>query len=117
MRSGNLGRNREILEAFDDLICWFRSEGLLERYYDPLCRLAMEHVLLAASVRVARIDPKAPLLKEIEAYMREHFPNYHKNPYYSWFSMEHKLLLALIRMGRYDLVRLLFRLKDRGKET
>lgn len=113
MRSGNLERNREILDAFEDILSWFAEHGLEKTYRDQLCRLAVEHVLLAASVRVARIDPKAGLLKEFSDFIQTNFPDYRENPYYSQFSMQHKLLLFLIRLRRYDVVDLLFRLKDR----
>lgn len=50
MRSGNVDRNREILDAFDDLLSWFQEQKLLNVYYPILCRLCMDHVYLAASV-------------------------------------------------------------------
>ncbi len=115
MRSSNPERNREILEAFDDILHWFEQQGLLERYRSELCRLAVDHILLAASVRVARLDPKAPLLGQLREYMEEHFPDYRENPYLPELSGQHRLLLKLIGARRYRLVRLLFRLKDGGK--
>ena len=76
MRSSNLERNREILLAFEDVRTWFRDHGLLQAYYKELCRLAVDHIQLAATVRVARMDPKSPLLGEFAAYIQEHFPDY-----------------------------------------
>lgn len=111
MRSGSVARNREILEAFDDILAWFRAKNLLPLYQEPLCRLAVDHILLAATVRVARVQPASPLLAEFSAYMEEHFPNYAKNPYLSQLPSLHKLLLFLIRRKQYRLVALLFRLK------
>lgn len=113
MRSGDVERNREILDAFDDILAWFRGNGLYERYENELCRLAVDHILLAASVRVARADPKSPLLGAFSAYMEEHFPNYLRNPYLSRLPGLHKLLLKLLRGGHYQTVRLLFSLKER----
>ena len=111
MRNGNLERNREILLAFDDLLSWFQERELFEQNRDALCRLAVDHILLAASVRVARVDPRSPLLGEFTAYMAAHFPDYAKNPYLSQLPFLHKLLLPLIRGRHYRLVRLLFTLK------
>ena len=112
MHSANLARNREILDAFDDLQSWFRDNGLLDRYRPELTRLAVDHILLAATVRVARVDPKHPLLQEFEAYMAKYFPDYGTNPYLPQLPMLHKLLVILIRNRRYGMVKLLFRLKD-----
>ncbi len=117
MRSSNPMRNREILEAFDDILSWFEQQGLRERYGDELCRLAVDHILLAATVRVARADPKAELLGQFSQYMQTHFPNWRKNPYLSQLSASHKLLLKLIGAKQYRLVSALFRWKDGGKNA
>lgn len=111
MNSGFLERNQEILEAFDDILCWFEAQGLLERYRSELTRLAVDHILLAATVRVARMDPGHPLLERFAGYMDEHFPDYLSNPYLGQLSGLHKLLLKLIRGKHYRTIRLLFRLK------
>lgn len=112
MRSDNLQRNREILDAFDDLLCWFTQQGLKEQYTQQLCRLAVDHIVLAATVRVARLNPKSDLLKDFEQYMACNFPDYWNNATIGELSMLHKVLLVLIRHRQYSLVKLLFRLKD-----
>lgn len=111
MRSSNIERNREILLAFDDVLGWFREQGLLQAYRKELCRLAVDHVLLAATVRVARLDPKSHLLHEFTDYMQKNFPDYEQNPYISDLPRLHKWLLKLIRKRRYRLIRFLFWLK------
>ncbi len=111
MNSASLSRNREILDAFDDLMGWFRDQGLYKIYKNQLTRLAVDHILLAATVRVARQDPKHPLMGEFAAYMEENFPDYRKTPLLSQLSPLHKLLLKLIRARRFGLIRLLFRIK------
>ena len=111
MRSGNVLRSREIIDAFEDILEWFGSHGLRQSYEKELCRLAVDHVLLAATVRVARVDPHSGLLRDFSNYMRANFPNYRQNPYLENLSRSHKLLLKLIEGGRYGLIALLFRLK------
>lgn len=111
MNSGKVERCAEILEAFDDILDWFKSRNLWETYRNELTRLAVDHVLLAATVRVARVDPKSGLLPRFGAYMDEHFPGYQSNGYLAQLPALHKLLLRLIRMRQYGLIRLLFRIK------
>lgn len=113
MNSGKVERNGEILEAFDDVLGWFEQEGLLETYRKELTRLAVDHILLAATVRVARLDPKHPLLAQFADYMEKHFPGYHANEYLARLPGLHKLLVKLIKAGQYRMIQLLFRLKDR----
>jgi glycosyltransferase involved in cell wall biosynthesis len=111
MNSGNVLRSREILWAFDDVLAWFREQGLEEKYRSELCRLAVDHILLAAVVRVSRVDPKSELLPELLAYMDEHFSDYKNNPYVPQLSALHKLLLKLSQRRKFGLIRLLFQLK------
>ena len=109
MRSSNVKRSREILDAFDDILQWYRERGLLERYRDELCRLAVDHIQLAAVVRVIRQDPHSPLIAEFVSYMYTNFPQWQKNPYVEQLPGKHKLLLKLIAKKRYLLIALLFK--------
>ena len=114
IRSGNVERNREILDAFDDILGWFDAENLRDGYASELERLAIDHIVLAATVRVARLDPKHPLLAEFSAYMERHFPNCYGNDYAAQLPGLHKLLLKLVKGKHYRVIQLLFRLKDRS---
>lgn len=111
MRSSNVERNREILLAFEDVLDWFREHGLLQHYRKELCRLAIDHLYLAATVRVARLDPKNHLLYDFSDFMQQEFPGYLDNPYIPDLSRLHKLLLKLVERRRYRLIRFLFWLK------
>lgn len=111
MNSASLSRNREILDAFEDILGWFRQQGLYETYRDQLTQLAVEHILLAATVRVARQDPGHPLLGEFAAYLQTNFPGWETHPCLGNLSPLHRLLVVLIRGRHYKTVRLLFRLK------
>ena len=111
MSNQNLTRNREIIEAFDDILSWYRENGLLDQYKTELTALTAEHVLLAASVRVARIDPHHPLLPALRAYTDKAFPDWASNPYLRRLSKPKALALRLIRGGHYKVLSRLFRLK------
>lgn len=111
MNNEKLKRNREILEAMDDILSWYEKLGLLETYHDELEALTIQHVLLAASTRVARYDPKHPLLLEFYDYTQTHFPDWRKNPYTKQLPGTKRLALALIRHRAYGTLRLLFKLK------
>ena len=112
-RNKNVARNREILDAFDDLLGYYRDNNLFERYRDELCRLAIDHIFLAASVRVLLIDPKHPLLGEFYGYMRRYFPEFEKNRYVPQLPRAKKLAFRLLLHRRYRLLAVLFRAKNR----
>ena len=104
---------REILLAFDNLLAYFRDQGLLERYRWELCYLTVHHVYLAASVRVLQIDRHNPLLGEFRDYLARWFPDWRQCSYLSRMSRAHRLLLTLLDKRLYGLAALLFRLKNR----
>ena len=111
-RQGDPARNRQLISAFDDLIGWYQDADLYAQYENELAQLAVEHLMLACSVRVLRADPSNPLLEEIRAYMLEHFPGYDQNPYIRLLSKPQKLALRLLQRRQYRAVRALFSLKE-----
>ena len=74
-RNTNTARNAELFTAFDNLLDWYRENGLFERYYNVLSRLAVDHVLLAALVMTppstvrSVILPKLFQVLPLKAYM------------------------------------------------
>lgn len=112
-RNKNVARNHEIIDAFDDLLGWYKQNGLFEMYQPQLCRLAVDHIFLAASVRVLMTDPKHPLLKEFNQYLYQHFPHFTTNRYLSDLPKPKKLAYHLLLKKQYRLLRLLFLAKDK----
>lgn len=111
MNSAQLARNREILDALEDVLGWYRERGLFERYRRELEYLTVFHVYLTASVRVLRADPGHPLLEELRAFTQREFPGWRENPYLPRMGRKRRLLLALLEKRMYRAVGLLFRLK------
>lgn len=111
MRSDQVTRNREILDAFDDLLPWFREQRLWETYEDVLCRLCIDHVYIAASIRVLRCDIRHPLLEEFHQYLQTHFPGYRDNPYLAQLPTLKRLAFRLLEGRHYRVLELLFRIK------
>ena len=107
----DMPRNRDILPAFADILDWFEAEGLTKTYYDELCALTVQHVLLAASVRVCRIDPSSEILGELRAFTEQRFPDWRENPYSRSLPRLKRLALWLVERKRYRLIRTLFNLK------
>ncbi|MBQ7779396.1 MAG: glycosyltransferase family 2 protein [Clostridia bacterium] len=111
MHSANLDRSREIIDAFEDLLGWYREKGLFEQYKEVLCRLCIEHVYLTASVRVLRGDRKHPLLKEFADYLKRNFPDYKKADL-SFLPAARRLVFRLLEWKQYALIMLLFKIKS-----
>lgn len=114
MRSENAERNRDMIRTFEDVLQWLEQRGLRRPYEQELCALAVEHLYLAASVRVARADPGAPLLEDMRRFMEDTFPDYGKNPYVRRMSRSRKIALRLVEHRQWKLLRLLFSWKEKA---
>ncbi len=111
MNSGNVERNGEIIDAFDDLLPYFREKGLFEKYRDELCFLTLFHVYLTASARVIRLDRKQALIPRFRSYLEAQFPDYRRNKYLNDLTRNQKIILFLLERKLYYPIELLFRLK------
>lgn len=111
MRSGNVERNREIIEAFDDISSWFSNNGLYEKYRRELCTLACEHMYIAASVRVLRVDRKSPVLKELRERFESEYPDHKVSIDKRHFSKMQMLCYRLLNARAYRTLALLFKIK------
>lgn len=109
MRNGNIRRNREIMEAVDDILLWFQEHDLYERYAEELCQLTVLHILIMSTVRVAKIDRKSELLDEYVDYVQEHFPEYRRNRYIANMKNSRKLALFLAEHRWFGLLSMIYR--------
>lgn len=109
----NVDRNHQILEALEDLISYFKENNLFEAYRDELCQMTIDHVLIAATVRVVRCDRDHPLVGEFRDYVETTFPDYRSNPYLPTLPRSKRLAYRLILRKQYRLLASLFSWKDK----
>jgi hypothetical protein len=100
-----------LLSAFQDLTDWYTRQGLRRKYDAQLCALAVEHLLMATTVRVCKANPGDGLLEEIRCFMREYYPRWRESAAVEGMTGLRKLALKLIEYRRYRLLGWLFRLK------
>ena len=111
MNNKNSGRNVEILYAYDDILSWYKERGFYESRQKELCFQAVQHILLAATVRVLLIDRKHPLVADFRRYMEENFTDFADNPYLCLLDKNKQLIYRLLLKKRYRSVLWLFRIK------
>ena len=112
MNNTQLERNREIIDAIDDVFSFFEERGLKEKYYDELSFLALFHVLISASSRIIRKDLKNPLLKEFSNYTKTFAKEIKQNKYFNSMSQSRRLLFEMIYHKRYKLAAACLVIKD-----
>lgn len=111
MNNKNSERNVEILYAFDDILSWFREKELYDTYRNELTFLAIEHILIAATVRVLQIDRKHHLIKDFRDYMQKNFPDFETNKHLPLLDKNKQLIYKLILKKRYRTINTIFKLK------
>ena len=111
MNTADPERNRHMLTAVGDLLDWYEARELRGKYEAQLCEIAIEHLLMAATVRVAKAAPHAPLLKEIRRFMERRFPEWRHNPCIGQMPALRRFALYLIEHRHYRLLGWLFRMK------
>lgn len=111
MNNKNIERNAEILQAFDDILGWYASHSFLEAHREELTFQAVQHILLAATVRVLLINRKHHLVEDFRAYMEQHFSDFRNNKYLPLLDKNKQLIYRLLLKKRYRTVRMIFQMK------
>lgn len=112
MHNSNIGRVAEIIDAVDDVMCYYQEHDLYDSYMQELEFIAVYHLLISASVRVIKSDRKNPILLTLHEYVSTKFPHYCKNKYLSLLSHKEKVILALTGRKMYRTLKFILKLND-----
>lgn len=108
----NPERNRDVLLGTDELLRYFRENDVSPERLAELEYLAVEHVLINATLRVNSIDRKHALQREIKQYMDDRFPHWRKNSYLSYLPTKKQRLLKLIDQEKYGMLYLRYHCRN-----
>lgn len=115
MTGSNLKKNLDILDAFDDIILYYKQTKIYNKFENEIEFLAIEHILIACTSRVLRnskiFDIKANVFPYLN-YMSSNFANYETNSYIDKLSFNNKLFLNLVLKNKFYILRILLRIKD-----
>ena len=117
MNNKNYRRNLEVIEAFEDLLGWFREQGAYETYKDALEFLVIEHVAVSGIARVAMGKGKErnEVIAKLQEYLAS-FENLYDNPYLKSQARNRKIVLWCNRHGWYWATKLLLGAKQATKK-
>jgi glycosyltransferase involved in cell wall biosynthesis len=113
MNSMGSKRNVEIIDAFDEVIAFYKQKNVYEQYVDEIEFLAIEHMYIATLVRLIRAKDKEQWKKIREAFV-ERFPNYKKNQYLCRLERGRKFIYVLLNVKFNFIIRMLFALKEKN---
>ena len=117
MNNKNYRRNLEVIEAFQDLLGWFREQGAYETYKDALEFLVIEHIAVSGVARVAMGKGKErnEVIAKLQEYLAS-FENLYDNPYLKGQARNRKIVLWCNRHGWYWATKLLLGAKQATKK-
>ena len=109
----NIDRNKDILVCTDSLLHHFREKNLSAQLMEQFEFVAIEHILLHATLRVNSIDRRSSVQQQLLRYMQEHFPNFPHNPYRSILTRRQQKLLSCIEKAQYMRLNLMWEQRNR----
>lgn len=112
MNNRNFRRNLEVIEAFEDLLSYFREQGAYDTYQDALEFLVIEHVAVAGVSRVAmgKGGERNEVIAKLQEYLASFDDLYH-NSYLKTQARNRKIVLWCNRHGWYWATKLLLSAK------
>jgi len=112
MNNSNSERNLEIIEVFEDLISYYKTEKKYEQFKNELDFLVLDHIAVSTVTRVILSGSKNKnyIIKKLFDYLNR-FESIYSNPYIKTMSTNRKIILWLNRHKFYLLTEILMKLK------
>lgn len=115
MTGSSVDKNLDIISAFDDVIDYYKKENIYNIFEKEIEYLVVEHVLLAAVVRVLSLSSINNMKNNIKPYIdyvETNFKDYIRNPYISNLGLNKKTILFLVNHRMYFALKLLIDLRN-----
>ena len=117
MNNTNIKRNLELLQAFNEMIYYFKKHNIYESKYDEIEFVAIYHIYITAITRVinikANIKLKKAIIKEFVKYMKVNFKGFKKNKYIKNLDINKKIIYQIINLRLYLLISIIFKMKEK----
>lgn len=113
MNNNNVKRNLEIIDAFKDVIDYFKDCGSYASFKNELEFLVIEHIAVAAVTRVAQgaSEDRKDVLQKLNDYLNG-FEGLYTNPYLKSQERNRKIILWLNKHKLYGATKLIMKLKS-----
>ena len=114
MNNKNLNRNYEIIEAFEDIIDYFKEQNYYDEFYDEINFLGIQHIYIAAAVRVILNSKNNEIRKNLDPlndYFSQNFSL--KSKYIYLLDKNKRIVYFLLKHKMYRLIKFIFRMKEK----
>lgn len=117
MNNSNIAKNLDILLAFNEMIEYYQKNQKYVEVYPELEFLALYHIYIASITRVLLSSgdkkKKKEVIFKLREYMNNKFPTFKNNQYKKYMSKNKKLVYHLINMKLYNIIKMLFNIKEK----
>jgi glycosyltransferase involved in cell wall biosynthesis len=114
MNNSNALRNLEIIEAFEDLIAYYKQKKVYDDFKAEFEFLILDHIAIATVTRVllSNSAEKASVIGKIEEYVAR-FDNIYQNKYIPTLSSNKRFIAKLNKNKLYFLTALCMKIKNK----
>ncbi len=113
MHTKNFDDFNDNFTVIDELITWFKSKEIYDKYYDELCYYTFSYLLYSTSINILKHQSYAPILNKLVAYTNTKFPKWSNNKYLKEASTKKRVTLFLLKKRLYFVPFLLWKLKPK----
>ena len=121
MNNSNIEKNLDIIKSFEILKNNISKKNVNKKLEEELEFLCLDHVYLFSSVRVIKIKDsykrKKEVLNKLKEYIKSNYPNYKKNKYIKTLSTKRKIIFYLLNLKLYNIIYLIFFIKEKQKKV
>ncbi len=116
MNNSNATKNLEIIDAFEDLISYYKEKNVFEKFKEEFYFLIISHISIAGMTRVLLCNnkEKKSVIKKLEEYLSS-FDNLYQNKYIPTLDSNKRLILKFNKNKLYFLTTLCMKLKNKLK--
>ena len=114
MNNNNILKNLDILASFDSILKYVNEHKDNEKYLSEIEYLAINHIYIAAIVRVINAKStsnKNEIINKLITYMNDNFSNFNNNKYLYLLDRNKKIIYNLIGAKKYHIIKLIFTVK------
>ncbi len=112
MNNKNISKNYQIIDAFDDIINYYKENNLYDEFKEEINFLAIDHIFISASVRIIINSGKKELKENLTPILEYFNKNFNiKNKYVNMLDRNKKIIYTLLKHKMYNFVKFIFKIK------
>lgn len=117
MNNSNINRNLELIQAFDEMISYFKKKNIYDDVYEKLEFLCIYHMYICGITRIINaktsFKDKFNIINKFINYINANFKGFRKNKYIKYLDRNKKIIYRLINLKMYRVIQLMFKVRNR----